>query len=160
MPRPSPRTSLFQIFAKERIEFRARSRGREAIEFALFCNQSGRARKSTPGRPRERTANADSPHPERGDLLHCELACRPHKQIKRLRCGTGDHDRDLIACSNTRCVEAIGTGLGVGPEPPDRFLEIGSTNKKAFGASDKKRVAAGLIALLAARILSTAALSS
>src|ERR1700676_4183198 len=102
-----------QICVKKRIELTARGSVRELIEFALLGDQSGSTHEPTPGRARKRTADADSPHAERGDLLERKFARRSYEQIERLR-RDGSHDgRDLIPPGNTRRIEAIGTGLCV-----------------------------------------------
>jgi hypothetical protein len=51
----------------------------------------------------------------------------------------------LIARDNTRCIEAIGAGVCVGVEPVDRFIEIGTADQKAFGASYQKSITACLV---------------
>lgn len=128
---------------------------------ALFLNQHGGAHKSAPGCACKRAANADRPHTERRDLLHRELGRRAHQEVDRLQRDTSHDGPDLIARADTRCVETVGTNLRVGLEPPDRFVEIGSTDK-----TDSARPTSSIsppalsMACRAARILSTAAPSS
>ena len=74
-----------QVAAKKRIEFLTRQRGRKPIEPTLLSHQPGSIRERAPGCACKRTADADSPNAQRGDLLHREPAGRSNQQIDWLR---------------------------------------------------------------------------
>jgi hypothetical protein len=120
--------SLRGLLPKERIELVAGSRIREAIESALIGDQPGGAHESAPGRARKRAPNTDPPDPERGNLLHRELARPAHQQVERLRRHGVDDGPDLIGRPQPRRVQAVGAGLRVGLQPPDGFGEIAASS--------------------------------
>lgn len=55
------------------------------------------------------------------------------------------HRSNLLAGAQARRVEAIGTGLRIGLESRDRFMEVGATDRKAFSPPDQHDVAAHFV---------------
>ena len=68
-----------------------------------------------------------------------------HQNIHRLRSNCSDNLRDLFRFTHTWRIKAIGTGICVGLEPLDGFIEIRAADEKALGASHEKRIAAGFV---------------
>src|ERR1022692_518820 len=131
--------------SEERIELAAGSCAGELIECAVLGDRSGGTHEPTPGRARKGTADADSPHAEGGYLVKGKFGRRPHEKVERLGCDGSDDGRDIVAHGNARRIEAIGAGVCISVEPRDGFVETGTIEKKAFGASHQKRIAAGLV---------------
>src|SRR4029078_8278654 len=115
------------------------------MEFDLLLHRSGGTHECTPRGAGQRTADADPPYPERGDVLESEFARPTYQQIERLWGDGGDQGDNLVARPNPGGVEAVGTCVCIGRQPPDRFVEIGSTYQKTFGTPDEQRVAARLV---------------
>lgn len=131
--------------AKNLVEIDAVSGIREAVEFAFLDQEFGGAHEAAPGGAGEGTADADAAYTEFADLLKCEIARPAHEQVHGLRRDAGDDRPDLIRRSDSRGVEAIGTGIGVSLEPGDGVVEIRLSDQKALGAADQQRVAAGAV---------------
>src|SRR5271168_3529061 len=110
---------------EKRIEFLAGRRIGEAIELALFGDQLGSPHEAAPGRARQRSTDADPPHAESRDLRHGEISRPSHQQIDRLRRHAGNHGADVFGCTDTGCIQAVGTRVRVGFEPMYRLSDVG-----------------------------------
>jgi len=68
-----------------------------------------------------------------------------HEEVHRLRPHGLDDRRHLVALGDERRIEAIGAGFGIGLQPADRLLEVGSPDDEPLGAAGEENARAGLV---------------
>ena len=87
-----------------------------------------------PGDARERAADADAPHAERGEVRRREPRRRRHEHVDGLRRHRLDHGGDILARPDAGRVEAVGAGVGVGAQPVDRDADVGARRRGSTSA--------------------------
>src|SRR5215510_9926699 len=138
-------SSLFHIVTKKAVELGVGDGARQAVELAGRGDVARGADHRGPGDARERAAEADAAHPERGEIVHRELGCARHQEIHRLRRHRLDHRRDLLARPDTGGVEAVGARRRERLDATDGLVEIGPAADEALAAGGKHHIAAGRI---------------
>src|SRR5262249_30094623 len=132
-------------FAQKLIKFDERHCVSESIEVAVVGQTLGRLRKSTPGGTSKRSADADTPNTERGEILHRQIGWTAGQHINWSR-RDGRNNRDnLLARRDAGCVETISAGRSISSEPTRCFVDVRSPNQKAFGSPNQHCVTTSLI---------------
>ena len=116
--RAGRKSHLVLALAKDRVHIPVsgrRSAAGSRRKRPFCCQEPGRTHESTPGRPRESSADANPPHAKRRDIAHRQLGHRSDQQVHRLGRDCRDNRGNFLACTKTRGVQAIGACVRIGP---------------------------------------------
>lgn len=122
-----------------------RRRPGKTVEACLLREQPRRVHEPAPRRAGECAADADSPHTQVGECSKAEARGRTHQHVNGFGCNGGDHRANLCGTGETRRIETIRAGLGIGLQAGEGFAQIGTSHEKAFGTRHQERIAAGSV---------------
>ncbi len=101
--------------------------GRAVLQFLKCAGLDqllGRPNKSSPGSPGKGAAHAYAPRTQLTCVVHGEAAGTTDQDVDRFRRDGLDNRSDVIVFFESRCIQTICSGLGIGDKSPDHLIKI------------------------------------